>query len=142
MGRIRTIRGELTGDRLLAWVRAIARNVVADYFRARDNRREGEPVGGQQPELAQIADARGQALDSSQVPVGPARILLRAMNMVRASVEPRTWEAFSAVAVDRRDIGEVAAQLGVTPDAVRHAVHRVNRLLIRYAKRLAELSDE
>jgi len=135
-------RGERTGDHLHRWVRAIVRNQVADYFRTRERRRRVEAADAAQCMLAQVADARGETVDSSEETAERKRILYRAMGIVRALVEPRSWEAFCAVVLERREPREVAAQLALTPHALRQAIYRVNRLLIRHAKEIADLCHD
>jgi hypothetical protein len=70
------------------------------------------------------------------------RILRAAMNILRATVAPRTWQAFREVALERREVGEVAAELEMTPHAVSDAVYRVRCQLNHLVKRLAEAPDE
>ena len=45
--------------------------------------------------------------------------------MIRGEFEPRTWEAFWQTAVEGRAAADVAAELGMTPGAVRVAKSRV-----------------
>ena len=61
--RIGDFRGQPNGESFRAWVGAITRHKIADYFRARSRRPEGEPVGGNQPELAQITDREPDSAD-------------------------------------------------------------------------------
>ena len=135
---VRGFRGARTGDNLHRWVRKIIWNKVVDFCRARARRPEGEAVGGAQPELAQIAEAERETGDLLPNTLQQRRILHCAMEVVRALVRPSTWDAFSAVALDARDAGEVAAELDMTPHGVHEAVHRVRALLDQYVKRLAK----
>lgn len=137
-----SFRGQRTGDHLHRWVRAIVRNQVADYFRARKRRRTHEAADAAQSTLAQVADARGETVDSSEETAERKRILYRAMAIVRAQVEPWTWGAFCAVVLEHREPREVAAQLALTPHALRQAVYRVNRLLIRHAEEISDLCHD
>lgn len=137
-----SFRGQRTGDHLHRWVRAIVRNQVADWFRTRKHRRRVEAADALQATLAQVADARGETVDSSEETAERKRILYRATAIVRALVEPWTWEAFCAVVLERREPREVAAQLALTPHALHQAVCRVNRLLIRHAKEIADLCND
>lgn len=137
-----SFRGQRTGDHLHRWIRAIVRNQVADYFRTRKRRRRLEAADAAQCMLAQVADARGETVDSSEETAERKRILYRAMAIVRALVEPWTLEAFCAVVLEHREPREVAAQLALTPHALRQAIYRVNRLLIRHAKEIADLCHD
>lgn len=49
--------------------------------------------------------------------------------MVRSEFEDRTWQAFWRVAVEGHATAEVAADLGITANAVRQAKSRVLRRL-------------
>lgn len=62
----------------------------------------------------------------------------RALELMRTDFEPVTWQAFWQTAVDGRPAGAVAAELGVTENAVYLARRRV---LQRLRAELAELLD-
>ena len=49
------------------------------------------------------------------------------MELVRAGVEDRTWQAFWRVTVDGRPVADVADELGMTALAVYKAKYRVLR---------------
>jgi RNA polymerase sigma factor (sigma-70 family) len=137
-----SFRSARSGDHLYRWVRAIVRNQMADYFRARARRPEGEPVGGPQPALVQVADAGG--VDGKDVAeTDERRIALQtAVKIVRGLVGARTWQAFCAVAFQRRDAAEVAREFGMTSHAVHQAVYRVRRQLTYYGQRVAALRND
>jgi RNA polymerase sigma-70 factor (ECF subfamily) len=52
-------------------------------------------------------------------------LYVRALELVRAEFEERTWQMFWLTVVDGRAPADVAAQYGVTPVAVRKAKSRV-----------------
>jgi RNA polymerase sigma-70 factor, ECF subfamily len=52
-------------------------------------------------------------------------LLHRALALIRDDFEPRTWAAFWQTAVDGRATIDVAADLGMSPGAVRVAKSRV-----------------
>jgi RNA polymerase sigma-70 factor (ECF subfamily) len=53
----------------------------------------------------------------------------RALQLVQSEFEPRTLQAFWQSTVDGRSTADVAADLGMSPKAVRQAKYRVlNRL--------------
>ena len=52
---------------------------------------------------------------------------LRALELVRAEFEPRSWGAFWRVEIDKQTAKDVAEELGMTPAAVRMAKSRVLR---------------
>ena len=53
----------------------------------------------------------------------------RALEMVRNEFEARTWRAFWRVTVEERPPAEFAAEMGVSPNAVREVTSRVLRRL-------------
>jgi RNA polymerase sigma-70 factor (ECF subfamily) len=66
-------------------------------------------------------------------------LLERAMDLVRARVEPATWEAFRLTAVDRLPAAEVGQRLGMRVGTVYQARSSVQRLL---RETLAELNPD
>ena len=109
-----------------AWLRSVVRNKVLDHFR----RRQAEPdaSGGSRAQclLAQLPDPV-QIADS---PVGDSRqasgsCQREAIRRGRAHVKQKTWRAFCRFAVDGLSIHEVAAELGMTENAVYKATVRV-----------------
>lgn len=58
-----------------------------------------------------------------------AEVVRRGLERIRGQFEPRTWQAFRAVAVDGRPAADVAAELGVTVGAVYMARSRVLKRL-------------
>jgi RNA polymerase sigma-70 factor (ECF subfamily) len=63
-------------------------------------------------------------------------ILRRGLELVRSEVEPRTWEVFAKVFIERRDAGAVALEMGMRRNAV-HVIQsrmlaRLNRVVSRF----------
>ena len=111
------------GGTFRGWLWTITRNKVNDHYRR--DAREPAGIGGSEARdlLARVAgagppdEAGGEAADTA--------LLHRALAMIRGEFEPRTWEAFWHTAVDGRAAADVAADLGMTPGAVRVAKSRV-----------------
>lgn len=58
-----------------------------------------------------------------------SRLLLRALELIRSEFEDKTFEAFRQSAVEGRAADDIAADLGMSPGAVRVAKSRVLRRL-------------
>jgi RNA polymerase sigma-70 factor (ECF subfamily) len=108
------------------WLWAITRNKVRDHFRA-----AGEtPVGGSdmQQRLQEVPEAEPESW-SREGDCSRAGLVSRAAELVRGDFEPRTWQAFWRLAVENHPARDIAADLGMTPDAVYQAKARVLRRL-------------
>jgi RNA polymerase sigma-70 factor (ECF subfamily) len=121
-----------------AWLRSITRHRVSDHFR----RQHGQPeaVGGSsvQQELRQLPQPDGppSASDSTH---SEDPLWRRALELVRAEFEDRTWRAFWRVVVDAQRPADVADELGMTIHAVYKAKSRVLR---RVRQQLGDLEPE
>jgi len=127
-------RRERSGDTFRGWLRVITRNKLIDHARRRGRQPEAQGGTDAQRRLAQLAE---QPLpeDSADDLAGLYR---RALELVRAEFEARTWEAFWRAAVEGQAPDLIAADLGVTPAAVRKAKSRV---LHRLRQEVGDLID-
>ncbi len=114
-----------------AWLRTIARSKVGDHFRrCRGHLGAEGGTDAQQrwlslPESAEESSSRDARLDVD------SRFVHRALDVVRAEFEPRTWDAFWRVVVDGLAPGDVADALAMSLPAVYQAKSRVLRRLRR-----------
>lgn len=130
-------RRERTRGSFRGWLCTIALNKIRDIARRRRGLPPAQGGTGAQAGLAQIPepddpsaqDLTGHFLGSAQ---------RRALESVRASVEPQTWEAFWRVTALGRDPADVAQELGWTVKAVYDANYRVRRKLRRELDGLLE----
>ena len=74
--------------------------------------------------LEQVAGATPAGDPAGDDPA-ETELLHRALAMIRGEFEARTWAAFWQTAVEGRAAADVAADLGMTPGAVRVAKSRV-----------------
>jgi RNA polymerase sigma-70 factor (ECF subfamily) len=127
-----SFRRDRPGDTFRGWLRGITRNKLLDFLRRRD--RQPQPQGGTdaQRRIQEIAE-QDTPEDS---PDALGTLYHRALELVRSEFEPRTWEAFWRCAVDGQAPAVIAADLGVTPAAIRKAKSRV---LHRLRQEIGEL---
>ncbi len=117
-------RRERPGDTFRGWLRAIARHKVLSYWRSRH--RHPQAAGGSEAwrrleETPEPDDASEDAADAEQL----TSLFHRALGLLRGEFEERTWQAFWRATVDGQAAPAVAAELGMTANAVRTAKSRV-----------------
>lgn len=115
------------------WLRSIAQHKIAD--RLRQTQREPAAAGGTdaQRQMQDIA-ADDPTSTVDHVSAGSwASAAKRALALIQTDFQPKTWRAFMLAAVEGRPTAEVAAELDMTPAAVRQAkskvLHRLRREL-------------
>jgi RNA polymerase sigma-70 factor (ECF subfamily) len=121
--RLADFRRDRPGDTFRGWLRAITRNQLLIHQRRRG--RNPEAAGGSDAQLL-INGVPAPLSDQEEDPLTELNGLYRrAVELVRAEFEAKTWEMFWAAAVDGRPVADVAADQAVTPAAVRKAKSRV-----------------
>jgi RNA polymerase sigma-70 factor, ECF subfamily len=124
------------GATFRGWLWTITRNKAGDHFRRQ----------GRGPVAAGGSDAQQRLLElpdppSSEEAAAPEAggVVYRALETIRAEFEERTWQMFWRITVEGHATRDVAADLGVTTDAVRMAKSRILR---RLRQELAELGED
>jgi RNA polymerase sigma-70 factor (ECF subfamily) len=125
-------RRDRPGDTFRGWLRVITRNKLLDHFRRRDKQPEAQGGTTANRQLHEVADQ--ELPDDTEEDLGA--LYHRALELVRSEFEDRTWEAFWRVAVGGQTPDVIAADLGVTPAAVRKAKSRV---LLRLRQEIGDL---
>jgi RNA polymerase sigma-70 factor (ECF subfamily) len=137
-------RKERPGDSFRGWLRTITRNKVVDHIRRQGREPPGE--GGttacfrwsQLPEAPVVDGTESDEGKSGDDAPEVRELFFRALDLIQAEFEPRTWKAFWMAAVDDRPAKDVAEALSMSPGAVRVAKSRV---LQRLREELGDLGD-
>ena len=125
------------GDTFRGWLNRITQNKVSD--KRRRAAREPDAVGGSlaHKQLQQVLDHPTVECSDSESEDGDevGWLYRRAMDFVQHEFEPATWQAFWQVTVDDRKPADVAADLGLSRNAVYVAKSRVlSRLRAEFAE--------
>jgi RNA polymerase sigma-70 factor (ECF subfamily) len=120
----RRIEGSFRG-----WLWRITCNKVRDVHRRRRAEQDAEGGTLAQRRLAELADPFTDHSHDPSDRVEIGSLVHRALNLIRAEFEPRTWEAFWRAAVEQQSTTDVAADLGLSAASVRQAKSRVLRRL-------------
>jgi RNA polymerase sigma-70 factor (ECF subfamily) len=137
-----TFQRPSAGGSFRGWLRTIVRNKLTDYHRAR--RDKAAASGGTEAHLnlGNLADPLAGDFDG---PAPDARettetglVFRAAVDLIRAEFETVTQQAFWATTVEERQPADVAAELGITLNAVYKAKSRVLRRLREVLEGLEE----
>lgn len=126
------------GGSFRGWLRTITRTKIVDHWRAK---RRGAAVGGsdaheqllQVPALDPGAASEPRESEEAQI------LYRRALELIVTDFGERTWKAFWMVVIENRRPVDVAADLGVSPNAVYLAKARV---LARLREEFVGLIDD
>jgi len=138
MTAIGSFRRERPGDSFRGWLWTITRNKVRD--RGRRLGKEPQPQGGTaaQQQMEQIPGPPPPIEPDCPPPAGQRPEVRKAIELVRAGIEERTWQAFWRTAVDGRPAADVARELGLSRQAVYDAKYRVRRQIRQQVEDLLE----
>jgi RNA polymerase sigma-70 factor (ECF subfamily) len=117
------------GASFRGWLWGIARHKLKDHWEARANRPAAQGGTEAQRRLAELADDEDEAATDEGGAGEVPDLVRRALDLVRGEFQETTWQAFWRFEVDGLSAAEVAAQLGMSPNAVHVAVCRVRKRL-------------
>ena len=131
--RLDRFRHNQPGDTFRGWLLTITHNEVCGFMR-RQSKQSPPAIGGStaQHQIQQLPDGLG-ADASSESWVGSKtdrrEVIRRAVMIVRNDFDSHTWQAFWRSVVENHVPEEIAADLKMTPNAIRQARFRIlNRL--------------
>jgi RNA polymerase sigma-70 factor, ECF subfamily len=125
VANITGFRKDRPGDTFRGWLRTITRNKVRDHFRRRGREPEGEGGTEARGRMVQIPDLPDSDGDSAASADEERDLYRRALDLIQQEFAERTWQAFWRTAVEGRTAADVAAELAMSPGAVRVAKSRV-----------------
>jgi RNA polymerase sigma-70 factor (ECF subfamily) len=126
------------GDTFRGWLRRITQNKLRDHFRKSTREARGAGGSSAQERLAQLPEPQPVDDDLAPDDEGERCLFARALELIREEFAERTWAAFWRTAVDGRPAKDVAADLSMSPGAVRVAKSRV---LHRLRQELGDLTE-
>ncbi|MBC8874305.1 MAG: sigma-70 family RNA polymerase sigma factor [Planctomycetes bacterium] len=126
--KIGDFRRDRPGDTFRGWVRIITRNEIRMLFRRIKD--QAHAVGGTSAnvrlqEIAEDPLVESETADNEE----RSGLYHRALELIRNEFEEQTWKAAIETIVSGRSSVDVAADLGMTPGAVRQAKYKVLRKL-------------
>jgi RNA polymerase sigma-70 factor (ECF subfamily) len=119
-------RHDRPGDTFRGWLRGITRNQVLMHFRR--NQRQPRAAGGSNARL-DLENVPERLSDPEDEAAAVSQLYRRALEHVRCAFTERLWQAFWLTAIEERLPADLAAELGMTPAAIRQAKSRVLRRL-------------
>jgi RNA polymerase sigma-70 factor (ECF subfamily) len=123
---IENFRHDRAGDSFRGWLWKIFQSKLMDFFRQSKN----FPIACDEPTLDGLWNSMRARFESgSERSQENARLLRRALEVIRGDFSERTWSAFWRSAVMKERTSHIARDLEVTPSAVCVARSRVIRRL-------------
>jgi RNA polymerase sigma-70 factor (ECF subfamily) len=135
---IATFHRNQPGDTFRGWLRTITSNKVRDHFRRLGRDPRGAGGTDALTRLAQLPAPQFPDEEDTDESGPDSGLFRRALELIRDQFEERTWQAFWRTAVEGRSPRDVAADLAMSPGAVRVAKCRV---LQRLREELGDLIE-
>ena len=124
--------------RFRPWLRGITANKVRMYWRRHASEQRGRGGSDAQIYLESLTGGRQGDETPTDEPAEISAVVRRVLDFIQPEFSDETWKAFWQTAVENRSAGDVAADLGISRNAVYIAKSRV---LGRLRTELAGLLD-
>jgi RNA polymerase sigma factor (sigma-70 family) len=128
--------------RFRTWLWQVTSNAIADWARAR--KRQEREEDAYRERLGSQPDVVGAEPDAEWSDSYRKRVLEVVLTRVRARTQPNTWACFEQRVLRARPSAAIAAELGMTANAVKvnasRVLARVREQCAEYMEDLAELS--
>ncbi len=111
-----------------SWLRSIAKTKIVDHYRRRGRQPVGEGGSEAHMRFSNVPDPLPED-DEEEAQTEQAQVVQRALEMIKPQFTKRNWDAFWRVAVDGESAVDVAADVGMSAQAVRQANYRIRRRL-------------
>lgn len=123
-----------------AWLLTIARSRIADWFRRQQRQRLADPPPPTSttdtPWLARVPDPAAARIEELYEAEWRETIYRVARERVREHASPRQYQIFDLHVLHEHPVAQVAAELGITPNQVYVAKHRIGEAIAREVARL------
>jgi RNA polymerase sigma-70 factor, ECF subfamily len=129
-------RRDRQGDSFRGWMRGIARHKVQEFWRRHTP--QDEPAGGTDAARRRAAIPDLGSDDQDDPPGDKARLVQKALEQIRHEFGDQVWQAFWRAAGLGHVPADIAADLGITRNAVFKAKARV---LARLREQLGDLLE-
>jgi RNA polymerase sigma-70 factor (ECF subfamily) len=106
------------------WLWTISRNQIRLYYRKQRDRPRATGGSDAHRDLNEVPDLL-QQVEEISVDQSRQSQVHRALESIRHDLEPQTWQALLRVTLGGHSAADVAAELAMTPAAVRQAKYRV-----------------
>jgi len=121
---IDTFRRDRPGDKFRSWLWTITRNGVRRHC----NRQQVSLAGAGGTDAWRELEQVPEILDSDEFvhePAADVRLTRRALELIRAEFNERTWQSFWRMTVLQHSAAEIGRDLGLSEAAIRQGKYRV-----------------
>jgi RNA polymerase sigma-70 factor, ECF subfamily len=127
--------------RFRGWLWTITRRKIQDHYRNLASREEARGGTDAQQWLAAVPEQPHEHGHDEEERSQFSALFVRALGIVKAEFEDRTWQAFWQIVVEKRPTQDVALDLGISANGVRQAKSRVLRRMRVVMGELGEPTD-